>query len=160
MTHANAGQDSRWRRREMYVFSVCRRRLFITTIHTSEQILQWKSWEFSSVLIKPCRCDGLKPQKVWSRLILADGEKSLTEMKHREQTSAAELNANERLGCADLTVDDYLNHLGCCFGPLPPQIYRWEKQKRWDFWRREKKTNNYAVASRHSWVLAGFMRLG
>lgn len=44
--------------------------------------------------------------KVRCRIVLTDGEKSLTEMKHREQTSAAELNANERLRSADLTLDD------------------------------------------------------
>lgn len=82
----------------------------------------------------------LKAQKVWSWIILTDGEKSLTKMKHRELTSAAVLNANERLRSADLTVDDYLNHFICCFRRLPRQIYRREKQERLAFWRRERKT--------------------
>lgn len=62
--------------------------------------------------------------------------------------SAAELNANERLRSADLTVDEYLNHFICCFGRFPRQIYRREKQERLDFRRRGKK-NNHAVSSRH-----------
>lgn len=62
--------------------------------------------------------------------------------------STAELNANERLRSADLTLDDYLNHFIRSFRRLPRQIYRREKQERLDIWRREKKPN-HAVSSRH-----------